>query len=175
MIKSHVYCCKDEVRLEEVFNKLQNTAETLRDLSCENNEFLVDEEKDMTHIGTPKARRLSLSKKRRKGTGRHGVAADRLKTYSSKGIGDLLKRESDECKVIEEEVISIDDNDQCVFNTISDVKGILKGKGENNSSVKKRVQFSDTYSSYPQEDIKQCCSHDALQEVRKLWSLERGT
>lgn len=94
MIKSHVYCCKDEVRLEEVFNKLQNTAETLRDLSCENNEFLVDEEKDMTHIGTPKARRLSLSKKRRKGTGRHGVAADRLKTYSSKGIGDLLKRES---------------------------------------------------------------------------------
>lgn len=160
VIKSHVYSCKDEVRLEEFYNKLQNTAETLRDVSCEKNEFLVDEEKDMTHIGTPKARRLSLSNKRRKGTGRHGLAADKLKTYSSKGIGDLLQRESgmfmyifkiqymlhvfcviakfsdhfllliidvhlfdlfylftDDCKVIEEEVITIDDNDQCVINT----------------------------------------------------------
>lgn len=78
---------------KRVFNKLQNTAETLKDVSCERNEFLVDEEKDMTHIGTPKARRLSLSKKRRKGTGRHGFAADRLKTDSSKGTWDLLKRE----------------------------------------------------------------------------------
>lgn len=48
----------------------------------------------MTHIGTPKARRLSLSKKRGKSTGRHGLAADRLKTNYSKGIRDLLKTES---------------------------------------------------------------------------------
>lgn len=55
--------------------------------------------------------------------------------------------------------------------SVSDVKGILKGKGENNSSVKKRVQFSDTYSSYPQEDIKQCCSHDGMLE-KLYWFLK---
>lgn len=42
----------------------------------------------------PKIPGITLSKKRRKGTGRHGFAAERLMTYYSKGIGDLLKRES---------------------------------------------------------------------------------
>lgn len=51
---------------KRVFNKLQNTAETLKDVSCERNEFLVDEEKDMTHIGTPKARVYLFPRKEEK-------------------------------------------------------------------------------------------------------------
>lgn len=93
VIKLHVYSCLIWGSPRGVFQQAPNTAETLQNVSYERNEFLVDAEKDMTHIGTPKARRLSLSKKRRKGTGRHGFAVDRLKTDSSKGTWDLLKRE----------------------------------------------------------------------------------
>lgn len=93
VIKLHVYSCLIWGSPRGVFQQAPNTAGTLQNVSYERNEFLVDAEKDMTHIGTPKARRLSLSKKRRKGTGRHGFAADRLKTDSSKGTWDLFKRE----------------------------------------------------------------------------------
>lgn len=66
VIKLHVYSCLIWGSPRRVFQQAPNTAETLQDVSCEINEFVDDEEKDVTHIGTPKARRLSLSKKRKK-------------------------------------------------------------------------------------------------------------
>ncbi|XP_062591433.1 uncharacterized protein LOC134252909 [Saccostrea cucullata] len=173
LIKSYVYTCKDEDFLQRLCNNLHNTTETLRDTLCERNEFVVDEEKSMTHIATKKVRRLSLSK-RKKGTGRHGLSADVLRSHSSKGVEDLLNRENDEGKV-EEEVITIGDNDPCVLDT--GVRSILK-KRRSNSTTKKRVHFSDLCSSYEHEDLQQKIIMDcnqALQEVKKLWSLERGT
>ena len=55
----------------------------------------------MTHIATSPAcksvNRLSLSKKRMKGVGRHGSSADKIRRYTSKGVGDLWTNENGKC------------------------------------------------------------------------------
>ncbi|XP_056009107.1 uncharacterized protein LOC130051290 [Ostrea edulis] len=116
IIKDYAYNCKDNGILQEICQNLHVNVDVLkRNLSQETDstEFILDNpEKKMTHIATANINRLSLSKRKKKGAGRHGVSAEKMKYhYSSKGIDDLMT-ESNEERCVDEEVITIEDDDE---------------------------------------------------------------
>lgn len=101
VIKDYVYTSKDEDMLLYVCENLQSTVDHLKVNLSKSTLAIDDPKKTMTHIATPPAcksvNRLSLSKKRMKGVGRHGSSADKIRRYTSKGMGDLWTNENGKC------------------------------------------------------------------------------
>lgn len=94
MIKDYSYSCKDENILESLNTKLQDTLDSLTTSFSETDTLLLDHpKKQMTHIATTPSKginRLSLTKRRRKGVGRHGSSAESMRKHTSRGVDDLL-------------------------------------------------------------------------------------
>ncbi|XP_062598699.1 uncharacterized protein LOC134260132 [Saccostrea cucullata] len=175
MIRDYSYSCKDEEILETLGSKLKDTLDGLTTSLSETDVLPVDNpQKQMTHIATTPAKRinkLSLSKKRNKGVGRHGSSAENMRKHTSKGVHDLLSHESSE---VAEEIISIED-DQYSHLEANGMKGILKKTHKGTKQVKK-VHFPDsgtmsqTVAKYHEMDYR-----EALEEVNKIWNMEKGT
>lgn len=98
IIKDYSYNCRDIEILQEVCQNLHLNIDVLKhnlSLNADASELILeDPEKEMTHISTKplNIKRLSLSKKKKKGVGRHGISAEKMKFhYSSKGVDDLLR------------------------------------------------------------------------------------
>lgn len=104
IIKYYSYNCKDIEIFHEVCQNLHLNIDVLKrnlSLNADASELILeDPKKEMTHISTKplNIKRLSLSKKK-KGVGRHGISAEKMKFhYSSKGVDDLLRESNGRSK-----------------------------------------------------------------------------
>lgn len=104
IIKDYSYNCKDIEILQEACQNLHldinvHVLKCNLSLNADASEIILeDPEKEMTLISTKplNIKRLSLSKKKKKGVGRHGISAEKMKFhYSSKGVDDLLRESND--------------------------------------------------------------------------------
>jgi hypothetical protein len=94
IVKDFARGCTDEKVLYNLYDKLQNTSDTFKGSVSNETLQLDDPRKKMTYIGTTKAKRLSLSKKKSRGSGRKGISAERQRVHTSKGVDDILNAES---------------------------------------------------------------------------------
>ncbi|XP_062567168.1 uncharacterized protein LOC134229431 [Saccostrea cucullata] len=170
-LSSSIYIVPDQEKLLPVQETLQESLCLLEALIPKERGLPLRTSKSrLKRLYRTRYRSLPLRRKRRKQNRQEGIKStpgpkkprkSRVRTVK---VERSEKPHSDESKV-EEEVKTIEDNDPCVLDT--GLRSILK-EGGRNSTTKKRVHFSELCSSY------QCNKDDALKEVTKIWSLERG-
>jgi hypothetical protein len=94
IVTNFTRACTDEKVLNNLYNQLQSTSDNCKSGPVNETLQLDDDRRKMTYIGTTKVKRLSLSKRKSRGSGRKGISADRRRGHTSKGVEDILNVES---------------------------------------------------------------------------------